>query len=302
METTSSFGYWIRRQRKALDLTQQILADRVGCSLAAIKKIEAAERRPSRQIAERMADVLGVPRDQRTIFLECARGIRPVDQLLLAREAVTSTPAETATPLPHNLPMHLTSFIGRESELEEVKRLLLSTRLLTLTGPGGTGKTRLALHLAGDMLAVKQFANGVWLVELAPLADPTLVAQTIATTLGVREQPRRTILDALTDFVRVKNMLLILDNCEHLLQMCAQLADSLLRAAPRLKILVTSREALGITGETTYRVPSLPLPEPQQFHDLDTLEQNDCVHLFIDRAIAVYPSFHLKEKNAPAVA
>src|SRR5215510_15153286 len=191
METTNSFGYWIRRQRKALDLTQQALADKVGCSLAAIKKIESDERRPSRQIAERMAEVLDVPTGQREMFLEVARGVRPVDQLLLAREP--SIPVSTLLQKPesfrNNLPMQLTSFIGRERELEEVKHLLSNTRLLTLTGIGGTGKTRLALHLAADMLAVKQFSNGIWLVEFAPLADPTLVTQTIAATLGVLEQP-----------------------------------------------------------------------------------------------------------------
>jgi predicted ATPase/DNA-binding XRE family transcriptional regulator len=302
MESTSSFGYWLRRQRKALDLTQQALADRVGCSAAAIKKIESDERRPSRQIAERLADVLGVPASQREMFLDIARGIRPVDQLSLAREAVSHTPSEASKPLPHNLPMQLTSFIGREHELDEVRHLLSNTRLLSLTGQGGTGKTRFALHLAADLLAVKRFANGVWLIELAPLADPTLVPQTIASTLGVREQPGRTPLDALTDYVRAKSMLLILDNCEHLIQSCAQLADHLLRAAPRLKILATSREALGITGETIYRVPSLPLPDPRQLRDLDTLEQNDCVHLFVDRAMAAHPSFRLKKKNASAIA
>jgi predicted ATPase/transcriptional regulator with XRE-family HTH domain len=301
METTSSFGYWIRRQRKALDLTQQVLAERVGCSLAAIKKIEGDERRPSRQIAERMADVLGVSTDQREIFLEVARGLRPVDQLLLAHEpSVSSTTAKTQGSFPHNLPVQLTSYIGRERELSEIKQLLTATHLLTLTGPGGTGKTRLALQLAADVL--KDFTNGIWLVELAPLADPTLVTQTVAATLGVREQPGRTILDALTDYVRAKNMLLILDNCEHLIQTCAELADTLLRAAPRLKILATSREALSIAGETAYRVPSLPLPEVQQLRDVDELAQNDCMHLFVDRALAVYPSFRLKEKNALAIA
>jgi predicted ATPase/transcriptional regulator with XRE-family HTH domain len=302
METTISFGYWIRRQRKALDLTQQALAERVGCSLAAIKKIEGDERRPSRQIAERLADVLRVPADQREMFLEVARGLRPVDQLPLAREPTTSVPSETPKPFPHNLPMQLTSFIGRERELDEVTHLLSNTRLLTLTGPGGTGKTRLALQLAADMIAMKLFVNGVWLVEFAPLADPTLVAPTIAATLGVREQPRRSILDALTDYVRAKSMLLILDNCEHLIQACAQITESLLHAAPRLKVVVTSREALGITGETAYRVPSLPLPDPRQLRDLDVLEQNECVHLFIDRAMAAHPSFRLKENNASAVA
>src|SRR5262249_37748597 len=156
----------------------------------------------SRQIAEQLAEVLGVPTDQRGIFLEAARGLRPVDQLSLAREAVASTPSKMTKTLPHNLPMQLTSFIGRERELEQVKHLLSNTRLLTLTGPGGTGKTRLAIQLGAEMLAMKQFISGIWLVELAPLADPTLVAQTIASTLGVREQPGRTILDALIDYVR----------------------------------------------------------------------------------------------------
>lgn len=178
--------------------------------------------------------------------------------------------------------------------------MLTTTHLLTLTGPGGTGKTRLALQLAAEVL--ETLADGVWLVELAPLADPTLVAQTMAATLGVREQPGRTILDALMDYARTKTMLLILDNCEHLIETCAHMADTLLRAAPGLKILVSSREPLGIAGETAYRVPSLSLPDPWQLHDLNALAGNDCVHLFIDRALAAFPRFGLKEKNAPAIA
>ena len=188
METTSSFGYWIRRQRKALDLTQQVLADRVGCSLAAIKKIEGDERRPSWQIAERMADILGVPANQREIFIECARGLRPVDQLSLAREPVVRTAISLKTPesLPHNLPIQLTSFIGREREMAEAKQLLANTRLLTLTGPGGTGKTRLSLQLAQELLPI--FTNGVWLVELAPLTDPSFIPQTLASVFELREE------------------------------------------------------------------------------------------------------------------
>ncbi len=165
MESTSSFGYWIRRQRKALDLTQQVLAERVGCSLAAIKKIESDERRPSRQIAERLADILGVPTSQREIFLEVARGLRPVDQLLLAHEPEVSIPAHLGTPksFRHNLPVQLTSFIGREHEMAELQSLLMSNHLLTLTGPGGTGKSRLSLQLATEVL--KEFPDGVWLVD-----------------------------------------------------------------------------------------------------------------------------------------
>jgi predicted ATPase/transcriptional regulator with XRE-family HTH domain len=302
METTASFGYWVRRRRKALDLTQQALAEQVGCSVAAIKKIEADERRPSRQIAELLADILGVPASQRAIFLECARGLRPVDHLPLAGEPAVPMPAPLKTPksLPHNLPVQLTSFIGREHERSQLKQLLPTTHLLTLTGPGGIGKTRLALQLAAEVL--ETFADGVWLVELAPLADPTLIAQTMAATLGIRDQPGRTLLDVLTDYVRAKTMLLILDNCEHLIGSCAHVADTLLRAAPGLKILASSRESFGIAGETCYRVPSLALPDSRQLSNLDALAQNDCVHLFVDRALAAFPHFGLKEKNAPAIA
>jgi predicted ATPase/class 3 adenylate cyclase/DNA-binding XRE family transcriptional regulator len=210
-------------------------------------------------------------------------------------------PLNTLSTLPNNLPAQLTSFIGRVRELAEVKQLLTRTHLLTVTGPGGTGKTRLSLQLAAELLDAQQFTDGVWLVELAPLADPTLVTQTVASTLGVREQPGRIILDALLDYLRGKSLLLILDNCEHLIEACAQLANALLRAAPHLKILASSREALDIAGETAYLLPSLPLPDLQGA-SLDALAQNDCVRLFVDRALAAYPPFRLKEKNAPAIA
>src|SRR5512143_1435390 len=211
METTASFGYWIRRQRKALDLTQQVLADRVGCSVAAIKKIESDERRPSRQIAERMADVLGVSAGQRAVFLEAARGLRTADQLFLPHEPAGPAPAALNTPesFRHNLPAQLTSFIGREREMAEAKELLAKARLLTLTGPGGTGKTRLSLQIAQDMLPV--FQHGVWLVELAPLTDPYLIPQTIASVFGLREVANTPLMDILTNHLRPKHLLLILD-------------------------------------------------------------------------------------------
>ena len=229
--------------------------------------------------------------------------IRPEHLFELNVEGLPSDfpPLNTLNTLPNNLPAQLTSFIGRVLELAEVKQLLTRTPLLTVTGPGGTGKTRFSLQLAAEVLDMKQFTDGVWLVELAPLADPTLVAQTVASTLGLREQPGRTILDTLVDYLRGKNLLLILDNCEHLIEACAQLANALLRAAPHLKILATSREALRITGETAYHLPSLPLPDSQAA-SLEALAQNDCVRLFVDRALAAYPPFRLKEKNAPAIA
>jgi predicted ATPase/class 3 adenylate cyclase len=224
-------------------------------------------------------------------------------------------PLATLDAHPNNLPVQLTSFVGRERELEELPPLLLARRLLTLTGPGGTGKTRLALRLAVDV--VEAFADGVWLVELAPLADPSLVPHTVAGALGVREQPGSSILDVLVDALRPKSLLLVLDNCEHLIAACAQLAEQLLRAAPNLHILASGREALGIAGETVYRTPSLPLPslpslpdpdqpaqprQPRRPHDLDALARNDCVRLFVERAAATHPAFHLTTTNTPVIA
>ncbi|MSP12101.1 MAG: tetratricopeptide repeat protein [Chloroflexi bacterium] len=201
---------------------------------------------------------------------------------------------------PNNLPVQLTSFVGRDTEMAEVKRLLSGTHLLTLTGVGGTGKTRLSLQVAADLL--EAFPNGVWLVELAPVADPTLVPQSIAAVLGVSEQPGMPLVKTLTDYLRAKHLLLILDNCEHLVAACAQVAESLLRACPQVRILATSREALGIAGESTFHVPSLPLPDPLRLPSLETLTQYEAVRLFIDRALAVRSDFTVTNANALAVA
>jgi predicted ATPase/class 3 adenylate cyclase len=206
-------------------------------------------------------------------------------------------PMRSLNTLPNNLPVQITSFIGRESEIAEVKALLATTRLLTLTGPGGTGKTRLSLQVAADVLDV--FPDGAWLVEFAPLSDPGLVPQTVGSSWGVREQPGRPLMDTLIDYLRSKSLLLILDNCEHLIEACAQLATTLLSACPRLKILPSSREALGIAGETTYRVPSLSLPDARHSTP-EGLMQCESVHLFVERAQAVQPRFVLAPHNLDA--
>ena len=155
-------------------------------------------------------------------------------------------PLRSLNTLPNNLPVQLTSFIGRESEIAEVKALLATTRLLTLTGPGGTGKTRLSLQVAADVLDM--FPDGAWLAELAPLLDPVLVPQTVASVLGVREQPGRPLIDTLIDYLRSKSLLLILDNCEHLIDACAQLATTLLSACPRLKNSAEQSRSIGYRG------------------------------------------------------
>ena len=157
-----------------------------------------------------------------------------------------------------NLPLALTSFVGREREMEEAKELLDADRLLTLTGPGGSGKTRLALAVASDV--VGRFEDGVWLVELAPLSDPDLVPQAVASVLGARETPGAPLLETLAEYLGPRHTLLVLDNCEHLIDACASLAEALLRRCPNLSVLATSREALGVAGEILFAVPPSPCP------------------------------------------
>ena len=159
---------------------------------------------------------------------------------------------------PNNLPQLVTSFIGREHELAEAKALLARSRLLTLVGAGGLGKTRLSLQVAADTL--DDFPDGVWLVELAPLSDARLIAQTVATVLGVKGDPGRPLVEALVKHVRDRQLLIILDNCEHLVQACAELTTQLLRAGPGLKVLASSREHLRVQAETIYQVPALARP------------------------------------------
>ena len=202
--------------------------------------------------------------------------------------------------LPNNLPQQVTSFIGREKEIETVKTLLDKTRLLTLTGSGGAGKTRLSLQVAADVL--ENYPDGAWLVELAPLADPALVAQTVAQVLGVREEAGKPLVQTLIDFLKAKRLLIVLDNCEHVLDACARLTNMLLRNCPHVRVLASSREGLGIAGEQTYRVPSLSLPDPKQMPTPASLSTYEAVRLFVDRAMAALPAFAVTNHNAPALA
>lgn len=192
-----------------------------------------------------------------------------------------------------NLPHLLSSFIGRQTELAVVKGLLAGHRLVTLTGPGGVGKTRLAIAAAAEVSG--RHPDGIFLVELASLAETSLIAQTIATTVGLREQSGQEWLDTLTEWLRPKQSLLLLDNCEHLLETCSYLVHALLRACPQLHILTTSRENLGLTGEVVWPVPPLSLPEPDS--SPANLMAYDAIHLFTTRATAVTPTFTLNPKN-----
>ena len=200
----------------------------------------------------------------------------------------------------HNLPLQLTSFVGRRQEMAEVHRLLKETRLLTLLGPGGTGKTRLMLECAEVL--VGGYADGVWLVELATLNDPDLIDERLATTLNVPEQPGRAIRDSLVDYLRRKDLLLLLDNVEHLVQGSAELVQHLLARCPQLKIVVTGREALLIPGEVTLQIPSLSLPTSNSQADLEAIAASESVQLFLARAQEVRPDFELRAENAAAVA
>lgn len=203
-------------------------------------------------------------------------------------------------PVRTNLPRELTSFIGREREIADVKRILPTTALVTLTGFAGVGKTRLALRIAAEVVA--EYRHGAWLAELAALSDPALVTKGVATALDVPEQPGRTLTESLIAYLRSKSMLLVLDNCEHVISACAELADAVLRACPNVRILTTSREPLGIPGEAIWRVPALSIPSPTRLPPLEALTQYDAVSLFADRAALSHPGFRVTGGNAAAVA
>jgi predicted ATPase/DNA-binding SARP family transcriptional activator len=219
---------------------------------------------------------------------------------------VSPPKGEIFDPPRHNLPAPRTSFVGRDRQIVEVKRALSMTRLLTLTGAGGSGKTRLALEVARDLVGA--YPDGVWLAELAGLSEGDLVPQAVATALGVKERPSQPLTVTLGEFLRAKQTLLVVDNCEHLLEATAGLVDILLDSCPRLSILATSREALDVTGEVRWIVPPLSVPEPQgrpsseDSSSSEGLEGYESVRLFIERARGRDPTFSLSLQNAPAVA
>ena len=296
-----SFGEWLKRRRGAQGWTQKQLAQQINCSLSALRKMEAEERRPSAQVIERLAEIFHIPQEERKAFLRFTRGdwqaISSADQ----EEAPwRASPVRVETIAPrHNLPLQLSSFIGREKERAEIIDLIARQRLVTLVGAGGIGKTRLTLEVAHE--ALNTFPDGVWFIELAPLSDPAFVPQVITNTLGLMEQAGRSPLNILTDFLQPKRALLILDNCEHLIQACAELAETLLRACPDLHILATSREALSIPGETIYLVPSLSTPDPMHATP-GTLTNYESVQLFVERARAALLNFSITQENATAIA
>jgi predicted ATPase/DNA-binding SARP family transcriptional activator len=226
-------------------------------------------------------------------------------QILLQAASLKSVPQATTVPQ-GRLPAQVTSFVGRHRELQEVRKLLTGSRLVTLTGAAGCGKTRLALEAARALVGI--FPDGVWLAELEAVRDPVQVPQSLAaalgigdgTSLGVGGEAPRPIADKLTDYLREKELLVVLDNCEHLIEICAQLTEQVLRSAPRVRFLATSRERLGVSGEALLSVPPLGVPGPQEASP-EKAARSDAVRLFVDRATAVQSAFLLDAGNAPAV-
>ena len=224
--------------------------------------------------------------------------------LLEGPTVVVETPDDAqllSARVPNNLPVPLTSFVGRQDEMKEVARLLRTARLVTLLGSGGCGKTRLAIQVARNLL--ESYPDGAWVVELAALSDPALVPQSVAVALGLREEPGRPLVETVAEYVASRALLLVIDNCEHLTPACASLAQALLAAGAGLRILATSRQALGVPGEALWRIPSLSVPNPGGAPlPRQALCLFESVRLFLDRATALQPTFALTDQNAWTVA
>lgn len=298
-DATASFGYWIRRRRHALDLTQAELARRVGCATVTVSKLERDERRPSRQMAELLAEHLAVPDDQRERFLAAALGERAVDALPLTSQPVDSQTVSLSPPAQASLPVSLAPAILRAAEEESLLALLHNPaiRLVTITGPGGVGKTHLSLRMAER--AAQGFRDGAVFVALDATRNPEQVLTTLTGALGVRESAEQGLREGLLNALSHRRQLLVLDNFEQVLE-AAELVDALVRAGPHLKILVTSRERLGLSAEQLF--PLKPLALPAQDGAAATLAQNQAVQLFALRARSVQPDFVLDDATAPTVA
>jgi non-specific serine/threonine protein kinase len=292
-------------------LTQRELSIAVGYSEAHISRLEQNLRPPDlATLAALFIPALYLENEPEVAvrLMELAAAARgeslpPTGSLTITRsvaQEVTETIETVEEFPPNNLPLQLTSFIGREAEIVELKRLLQGVRLVTLTGAGGSGKTRLALQVAVEALAL--FPDGVWFIDLTPLTDPAFVLQTVASILNVQAVQSDSLLIALTNYTRDKTLLLVLDNCEHVIETSAHLAETLLRASPQLKVLATSRERLNLSGETVYQVPPLSTPDLHYLPPVEMLTQYEAARLFVERAGTAWPDFTLTSNNALAVA
>jgi predicted ATPase/DNA-binding CsgD family transcriptional regulator/transcriptional regulator with XRE-family HTH domain len=299
MHDQLTFASWLRQRRKALDLTQAQLAQQVSCSLSAIRQLERGVLRPSRRLAEQLAEQLQIPPDLHMTFLRAAR--------TLSTSGDPAVPFATPSHLSPmfrgqaSFPDPTTPLLGRAHDLAILHARLLrpDVRLLTLTGAPGVGKTRLAIQLAADL--THAFPDGVWFVTLASISDMDLVLPSIATTLGLREDGAQPLKDILIHSLRDKQLLLVLDNFEQVAAAASTIA-SLLERIPLVKIIVTSRVILRLVGEHEFPVMPLGLPDLQQGESVEQLAAAPAVQLFVQRAQAVQPEFALTAQNAHVVA
>jgi predicted ATPase/DNA-binding XRE family transcriptional regulator len=284
-----NFGMWLRQRRRILDLTQQALADKVGIARITLRRIENGTLKPSKELTTQLLKTVGVSQIEWEKWIRFARG-----ETKLPSQMVSNFDP----PPKNNLPAFLTSFIGRDKEQAVVYELINKHRLVTLTGAGGIGKTRLAIKI-GEQL-IENGVNEVWLVELASLNESTLIPQRIATLLGIKTSSKDSLEAEIFNFLYAKNMVLIFDNCEHLIDTCAQFIYALLRKCPYIKVLATSREPLEITGEAVYEVPILGLPDAKQM--INTKKNYDSVNLFLERAQLKIHNFSLTHENVSSIA
>lgn len=293
-EQFATFGDLLKYLRRRQELTQRELAIQVQYSDTQISRLEQNQRVPD----EATLKALFVPALR--LEREPEWTARLIDLARQARHKELADTGAAARPTSKsNLPAFLTTFVGRETEQADLIQRIGKHRLVTLTGSGGVGKTRLALQVAEQVSG--DYAHGIWLVELASVSDPALVAQKVASALGIVTQSAATLYtELLSNFLLSRTLLLVLDNCEHLVDACAALADTLLKHCPQLKILATSREALGVAGEIQYRLPSLGIPDNRQ--TLKEIAQYESVRLFEQRAQLAQPDFRLTSENAAAVA
>jgi predicted ATPase/DNA-binding XRE family transcriptional regulator len=292
----ASFGELLRQHRLARGLTQDALAERAGLSAHGIQKLERGATRPYRETAERLSRALELTAQDEAQFKEAAR---PTPRQHMSAASGTQS---IGSSFQHNIPLQTTSFIGRQDDLAKIRERLREVRLLTITGSGGCGKTRVALEVAREL--VDEIQDGVWLVDLAPLSDPTLIWHVFATTWKVRAEPGRPVQQALAEYLRKRSTVIVLDNCEHLIEVCAAAVDFLLQAAPNLRVLATSRELLGVPGEAAWRVRSLSVidPDAQPISSVATVLASEAAQLFADRARLLNPGFEVTHANARAVA
>lgn len=302
MESPTTFGEWLRRQRNALNLTRENFAGRIGCSVSALRKIEDGERRPSEQIAELIANCLNITPVERSTFVRVARGELNVERLApLSKSTASASVSPTSTTLRTNLPVLPTPLIGRQREVAHLTQLLCDPqcRLLTLVGPGGIGKTRLAIETASHLQDI--FSEGMYFIPLAPVNSTRYIVPVIADAIGFAfpsagpADPKA----QLFSYLQEKRALLLIDNVEHLLaEPGIEVLGELLANAPQVKLLATSRESLGLHGEWVAEVRGLPIPENGQGRES---AQDTSVELFLQRARRAYVGFTATPEDYPSI-